>query len=245
MTKCKLLITALGLLASSMAFQSCLDDNDDCIELRRPTAIVTVSPVDDGSFMMYLDKSTVLIPSNMNKSPYGNKEVRALVNYTEDTPGGYGAEIRSVKVNWLDSIRTKMPVVITNADEINQFANDPIEIVHDWVTVAEDGYLTLRIRTTWGPYNTPHYIDLVSGINADDPYELELRHDAKGDTGGRIGDGLIAFNLNKLPHHGTDMKIKLKWHSFSGPKSAEFAIDMREHTHDPDMNSDICKMPIK
>jgi len=245
MTKRKFLITAIGLLASSMTFQSCFDDDDDNIELYRPTAIVTVSPTLNGSFMMYLDKSTVLIPSNMDKSPYGNKEVRALVNYSEETPDGYGADIRSVKVNWLDSIRTKMPVVITNAEDINKFANDPIEIVRDWVTVAEDGYLTFRIRTTWGPYNTPHYIDLVSGTNADDPYELELRHDAKGDTGGRIGDGLIAFNLNKLPHHGTDMKIKLKWQSFSGPKSAEFDIDMREFTHDPSMNSDICKMPIK
>lgn len=245
MTKCKFLITALGLFASTMTFQSCLDDDDDNIELHRPTAIVTVSPVDDGSFMMYLDKSTVLIPSNMNQSPYGNKEVRALVNYSEETQAGYGADIRSVKVNWLDSIRTKMPVVITNAEDLNQFANDPIEIVNDWVTVAEDGYLTLRIRTLWGPSKTPHYIDLVSGTNADDPYELILRHDAKGDLGGRMGDGLIAFNLNKLPHHGTDMKIKLKWQSFTGPKSAEFDIDMREFTHDPSINSDICNMPVK
>ena len=64
------------------------------------------------------------------------------------------------------------------------------------MTVAEDGYLTLRIRTVWGPYGKPHYIDLISGVNPENPFEFELRHDAKGDLNGRIGDGLIVFNLD-------------------------------------------------
>lgn len=233
------------LALSGIAFQSCLDDDNDNIDLQRPTAIVTVQPLADESFQMFLDNKTVLIPTNVKKSPYGNKEVRALVNYTEEAPAAYGFDVRNVKVNWIDSIRTKMPVVIADPEEIAQFKNDPIEIVKDWVTVAEDGYLTLRIRTKWGQSNTPHYIELVSGVNPDDPYELELRHDAKGDTEGRIGDGLIAFNLNKLPHHGATMKIKLKWQSFTGPKSSEFDLDMREFTHDPSMNGIMRNLPIQ
>ena len=245
MTKCKFLIYALGLLASATTLQSCLDDDNDKNGLYLPTAIVTVQPMDDGTFQMYLDNNTVLSPSNVKKSPYGDKEVRALVNYYDESPLGYGSDIRSVKLNWIDSIRTKMPIVIDQPEDISEFQNDPVEIVKDWVTVAEDGYITLRVRTTWGPSNKPHYIDLISGTNPNDPYEVELRHDAKGDVGGRIGDGLIAFNLNKLPHHDTKMKIKLKWQSFSGPKSAEFDLDMREVTHDPDMNNARNLMPLK
>ncbi len=50
----------------------------------------------------------------------------------------------------MDSIRTKMPVVSAGENNDEKFGNDPIEIVKDWVTIAEDGYLTLRIRTKWG-----------------------------------------------------------------------------------------------
>ena len=30
------------------------------------------------------------------------------------------------------------------------YGNDPVEILNDWVTIAEDGYLTLRFATRWG-----------------------------------------------------------------------------------------------
>lgn len=242
MRKINAFIATLAVCAITPSMQSCLNDGDSD-DLRRPTALVTVCPADDGSFTMNLDNSTVLVPTNLKTSPFGKKEVRALVNYTDDPKGR--ATTQNVYVNWIDSIRTKMPIVIDQPEDISEFQNDPVEIVKDWVTVAEDGYLTLRVRTTWGPSNKPHYIDLISGTNPNDPYEVELRHDAKGDVGGRIGDGLIAFNLNKLPHHDTKMKIKLKWQSFSGPKSAEFDLDMREVTHDPDMNNARNLMPLK
>ena len=77
------------------------------------------------------------------------------------------------------------------------FGNDPIEIVRDWVSVAEDGFVTLRIRTLWGG-TTKHVINLVSGVNKDNVYEFDLRHNAQGDTNGRMGDALIAFDLNSL-----------------------------------------------
>lgn len=237
MTKFKFLLSAIGVVASSFMFQSCLDDDDNNDMLNRPTALVTVCPNEDESFVLNLDNKTVLVPTNVKKSPYGKKEVRALVNYTEEQPLGFGADIRNIKLNWMDSIRTKMPIVIADPADIETYANDPIEIVDDWVTVAEDGYLTLRIRTVWGPYGKPHYIDLISGVNPENPFEFELRHDAKGDLNGRIGDGLIAFNLNKLPHHGIDVKIKLNWQSFSGKKSAEFDLDMREFSDDPSCNA--------
>ena len=114
---------------------------------------------------MQLDNETTLYPSNITKSPYGSKEVRALVNYSTDDsrPDGTG-----VYVNWLDSIRTKIPAFTTDNNS-QVFGNDPLEIINDWVTVAEDGYLTLRFRTVWGLTNIPHHINLVTGINPEDP----------------------------------------------------------------------------
>lgn len=236
MTRQHLLFSTVG-VAMLLMLPSCVDDNDS-IELMRPTALVTVCPNADGSFIMQLDDETQLIPTNLKKSPFGTKEVRALVNYTETNVSPRDKMVRNVEVNWLDSIRTKLPVETLGEQDAAMFGNDPVEIVHDWVTVAEDGYLTLRIRTVWGYPHAVHILNLVTGTNPEDPYELELRHDANGDINGSWGDALIAFNLNKLP--GADAgnaKIKLKWKSFTGEKSAEFEIKMRPVDQEVDVNS--------
>ena len=52
---------------------------------------------------------------------------------------------------------------------------------------------------------------------------MEFRHNANGDTYGSEMDGLVAFKLDALPDtEGKTVKLKLKWKSYSGEKSAEF-----------------------
>lgn len=236
MTKQHLLLSIVGVVVLMM-LPSCTND-DDSPELLRPTALVTVCPNADGSFIMQLDNATQLVPTNLKTSPFGTKEVRALVNYTETNVSPQDKKVRNVEVNWLDSIRTKLPVETLGKQDEVKYGNDPVEIVQDWVTVAEDGYLTLRIRTLWGSPHATHILNLVTGTNPDDPYELELRHDAKGDKNGRWGDALIAFNLNKLPRGDAGIaKIKLKWKSFTGDKSAKFEIKMRPLKQEIDANN--------
>lgn len=236
MTRQHLLLSIVGVVVLMM-LPSCTND-DDSPELLRPTALVTVCPNADGSFIMQLDNATQLVPTNLKTSPFGTKEVRALVNYTETNVSPQDKKVRNVEVNWLDSIRTKLPVETLGKQDEIKYGNDPVEIVQDWVTVAEDGYLTLRIRTLWGSPHATHILNLVTGTNPDDPYELELRHDAKGDKNGRWGDALIAFNLNKLPRGDAGIaKIKLKWKSFTGDKSAKFEIKMRPLKQEIDANN--------
>ena len=221
-----LLLSVLG-FGMPIIFQSC-DFNDDNTDFQGPTALVTVCPRSDGGFVMQLDDDTQLIPVNLKTSPFGEKEVRALVNYKEADVSDSDAGVREVLVSRIDSIRTKLPVESAGELDDVRYGNDPIEIVKDWVTVAEDGYLTLRVRTLWGAPQTQHVISLVSAINPEDPYELELRHDAKGDKNGRWGDALIAFNLNGLPRINSDVvTVSLKWKSFDGDKSTKFELKMR------------------
>lgn len=230
-------ILTIGLIASSLTLNSC-DDNDNNEVLQRPTALVTVYPTAPEGFFMQLDESTSLVPTNMKTSPFGDKKVRALVNYTIEERS-YGGNQQSVYVNWIDSIRTKQPVMTQGSEEkdAKAFGNDPIEIVRDWVSVAEDGYVTLRIRTLWG--GAPkHIINLVSGVNKDNVYEFDLRHNAQGDIRGRIGDALIAFNLNSLwKEQPEKVKIKLNWLSFSGKKSVELSLKM--HPNSSISNTDV------
>ena len=205
----------VGVMAATcfMGFQSCLDDDDDYPYSKvLPNALVTVKPVDDGSYFLQLDDSTTLLPVNMTSSPFGQKEVRALVNFDE-TNESSGIYSKAVNINWIDSILTK-PI-----------APD------DLVTIAEDGYLTLRFRTIWGDRNKAHFVNLLTGKDPENPYEVEFRHNAYGDVYGAYADGLVAFKLDSLPDtNGKTVKLKLKWKSFDGDKSVEFNYCSRKST---------------
>lgn len=211
-----------GTMVFAIGFQSCLDDNDNNGYYQRyPNALVTVKSEADGSLFLQLDDKTTLLPTNVKKSPFGDKEVRALVNFDEaDAPSGEYS--KAVYINWIDSILTK-PIAPDLGEENDKiYGTDPVEIINDWVTIAEDGYLTLRFRTVWGGRNK-HFVNLLLGQSPENPYEVEFRHNAYEDVYGETGDRLVAFKLDGLPDtEGKTVKLKLKWKSFSGEKSAEF-----------------------
>lgn len=217
---------ALLLVAGACSLQSCDDDDDDNHYGIDPflgaNAIVTVKTGSTGLCYLQLNDSVKLLPTGMKQSPYGNKEVRALaiIRYTgENADKNYPC----VYVDRLDSIRTKMmSPAVDNMDKV--YGNDPLEIVNDWTTVCEDGYLTLRFRTYFGGAAT-HTLRLVrTGDNT-----VTLYHDANNDVQGRVGDGLIAFRLNDLPDtEGKYKDITLKWTSFAGEKSVTFKYKTRK-----------------
>lgn len=214
----------------SMTFQSCLNDDKNW-NPSYPNALVTVKPINDNSFFLQLNDSTTLLPTNMKSLPFGNKEVRALVNYS-DTDKPHEGYDKAVYINWMDSILTK-PIApdLGSAQNNKIYGTDPVEIMNDWVTIAEDGYLTLRFKTVYGNTGKPHSVNLLAGLNPASPYEVEFRHNAYGDTYGADGYGLAAFNLNSLPDtKGKTVKLKLKWKSFNGDKTTEFNYCTRKAT---------------
>ena len=227
----KLFLMATGVLFTSLTFQSCLDDDDNYYYgYLTPNALVTVKPVSDNSFFLQLDDSTTLLPANLTSSPYGDKEVRALVNFSvvNEPSEGY---TKAVHVNWIDSILTKQIAPDLGVDNDSVYGTDPVEMIKDWVTIAEDGYLTLRFRTLWGDRSKAHFVNLLVSKDPANPYEVEFRHNAYGDVYGTEGDRLVAFKLDELPDtEGKNVKLKLKWKSFSCDKSAEFDYCTRKST---------------
>lgn len=226
---------ALSLLVVSGAvLSSCDSEEDNGGVILQPTALVTAFPDWNGNLRLQLDDSTLLIPKNLPKSPFGDKEVRALVNYTVVNPnlftapaGSHVSSAEEVEIHWIDSIRTKLPIKVTPL-EMEGLADDPVEIVRDWVTVAEDGYLTLRLRTRWGGGVDHHIVNLVYDEQSASPLTFRLSHDACGDKGGNPGDALIAFNLNDvIGGMEKPVKITLVWTSYSGEKSAQFSLNCR------------------
>ena len=80
-------------------------------------------------------------------------------------------------------------------ENIKAYGNDPVEIVKDWLTVSEDGYLTLRFRTRWGD-KEPHLVNLVAD-NKTNPYEVTFHH--KGNVKGAVADGIVALTSCPTP----------------------------------------------
>lgn len=216
----------IGLAMVAAALQSC-DVTDDDNTSYMPNALVTVKTDDGGRTYFQLDETSTLFPDNITETLFDGKEVRALVSYKEldKETAGYS---KTVAVNWIDSIRTKDVVMLQPGESIDAYGHDGIDIVNDWVTVLEDGYLTLRVRTVWGNVGHRHELNLVGNVNADDPLEVELRHDAKGDTYGRLGDALIAFRLKDLaPEAASIQRLTVKWRSMDGvEKKAEVKVPL-------------------
>ena len=145
----------------TVLFTSCDDDDKYDYDEIRTTALVTVKPnADNTSFVMQLNDSVVLYPSNLKSSPFGTKEVRAFVNYEleDDVPNNYGT---IVEVNRIDSILTKQMAISRGEENLTIYGNDPVEVINSWETVVEDGYLTLRFRTVRS-YASRHYVNLVA-----------------------------------------------------------------------------------
>lgn len=219
--KINYLIAAAGIVLGGLLLQSCLDD-DKYENYNFPNALVTVKQNADKVTFLQLDDKTTLFPVNLTTTPFGGKEVRALINFKDSEASSEGFT-KAVHVHWMDSIRTKMMVPDLKEENDEKYGNDPIDIIKDWVTIAEDGYLTLRFRTLWGSQNKVHNVNLLAGVNPENPYEIEFRHNAFGDLHGVAKDGLVAFKLDQLPDtKGETVKLTLKWKSFDGDKAVEF-----------------------
>lgn len=221
------ILAAGAVMMAAALFQSCLKDDDrvrysDIV----PNAVVTVKP-DGDKFYLQLDDSTVIYPDNVQKSPFGDKEVRAFINYRVISQEA-GSQVGYV--NWFRELLTKNTVATQGADKDEaSYGNDPVEIVNAFPTVCEDGYLTLRFRTSWGRYGSvQHMVNLITGVDPEDPYTVEFRHNANGDMKDVISDAYVAFRLDQLPDtKGEKVTLKVKYISPDGYKTIQFKYRTR------------------
>lgn len=226
MKKFMLFFAGLSLMVGPLALGSCSDDlNDGGQPLMN--AMVTVKPnADNTEVTLQLDDYTVIHPDNLQKSPFGTKEVRAraCLDYKNDN--------QHVDVVWLDSVLTKRLTKNLGNEEENRkaYGNDPINILNDWITVAEDGYLTLHFATVFGN-GSQHKLNLVHRDDVNTPYYFTLYHDAQGDFTGLEQDGIVAFKLYDLPalqEIDQPVHITLEWNTRLGTQSAKFKYTPRK-----------------
>jgi hypothetical protein len=213
------LIAAVPLFASS-----CLSDDDDYDIYYDPAigpynAIVTVKIASDGSNYFQLTDSTVVIPTNMSEEI--DEETRALcyLDYEEDFSA---KDTLSASVKSFKKVLTKSAVLQDSDEGKGAITNqDPVEILSDWTTVCEDGYLTLHFAAQWGNAGSSHIMNLVKIY--DNPLTFRFCHDKNGDYGTEWGNGIVAFSIRDLlPDDGKDGTFTLQWLSYEGEKDVTF-----------------------
>lgn len=224
------MIASLVLALMAVTFLASCDDDDDCyvaLPSHCANALVTVKTAGNGQCYLQLDDQTTVLPLNISQSPYGEKKVRALtaLSFSDTQSDMYS---RTAYVLWMDTILTKralarpsLPADDTEVDVI--YGNDPVDVLDSWLTVAEDGCLTLHFRTRWGKGAKAHFVNLLTGVDPEDPYVVEFRHNAYGDLNGRLDDGLVAFSLDDLPDtEGQTVKLTLRYESEDGMRERQF-----------------------
>jgi hypothetical protein len=235
----KIRMLAMAMLALSM-LQGCYTDDEEKyideinqrigpVSSESIQALVTVKHTPSQSFYLQESEKRRLLPVNMKESPFGMKEVRAIVVYHEVAQSSIASDAVDVYVSWIDSIRTKGTIgskfleaipIGYNGDPTRQ-VYAPTNIVNDWMNSLSDGYLTLHY---YAQEDVLHDIHLITGSNSKDPYEILLW--AEPTINGRVmlnQEGLIAFNLDALPSTGGEVKlVTLRWFSPNGWKKAQF-----------------------
>lgn len=219
-------ILALTFVLTTLSLSSCLDDDDN---YPWPDGslhyIATLKPLGSGDYYLQLDDSTTFIPTNSYTPHFGADEeqrVYAILSREKENVQGYTT---SGSIFLMDSILTK-PIaenLLDRNDEI--YGKDPVEMFDIWV---EDGYLSFEFVTYYGD-TKKHFVNVIQPDSANAPYELEFRHNAYDDPRTIKARGLVSFKLDQLPDtEGKTVKMKIKWHSFTGEKTYELNYSTRK-----------------
>lgn len=215
----KIILTVAASIAVLLSSCSKIDDAYEWPGT--PNGLVTVKTDAQGTTYFQLDEKTTLEPKGWN-NPY-KREVRALLRYSEE-PEASGLFSKKVKVEWIDSVRTKNAVPYD--EEFKKGNNVALALYGDWITCCEDGYLTLHFAAWFGQDRKVHYIDLAVDPETKDLY---LKHDNNGDDGyGAPGDGVIAFKIDDLLKDVKDgQELTLHWKGSNGDEYAKFKYSSR------------------
>lgn len=133
----------------------------------------------------------------VNRSAVDGIEVpsRVVVRYEASTVGQDGGFFTSLAfVRMIAKVEEGQ--ILT---EQTPAASDPVDIIEDWMSGMEDGYLTIHYRIRAGG-QVKHSFSLW--YDTADPHSVRIIHDACSDQGTDLTEGIICFPLDFLPQDG-------------------------------------------
>jgi len=196
-------------MAICLAFgctKSQMMDSPSADAWRQYTAIVTVKESPAGTIYFQLDDDSVLYPDNYDTPFTGMQRIICGISMYPNT--------NECHVEWMDFL-AKGDISYTQ-DAID----DGLDILDDWMTSVEDGFLTIHYNAWWGNGSVPHLLLVKPSVNE---YELTVVHRMNGDEPLEKADALVYFDINDiLPDtQGTYKDLTIKWKSIEGAVKAK------------------------
>lgn len=185
----------------------------DVGDVKEYTAIVTVKESPEGVIYFQLDDDTVLYPQNYKDPFTGMKRIMCGITVPAGSNECY--------LTWMDYL-VEGALLTGEADD------DGMDVLDDWMTSVEDGFLTVHYSAWWGSGSVEHLLLLKSD---DNPYELRLIHSMNGDEKLEKADALVYFDINDLipDTEGTYKDLTIKWKDCaSEDKSRVFRFRSRQ-----------------
>ncbi len=212
---------------AAISLTSCMDEGDGSYSLDKMwMSLGIVNKGAGDSFTVKLDNGTVLYPvvSNVQSSKLEDGG-RVLVNYTILSNKVVTDSLKEyyVRINSVRKILMKGILDITPAIE-DSIGNDPVKVEDIWVSKNQ----LLNIEISYLGNYKMHYINLVKEpgklTSADQPIQLELRHNDNGDGRDYPMTALVTFELDAIKIQGLDsvrFEVKSidynnKSHTFNG-----------------------------
>lgn len=219
MEKLKLIMLTIGIFCTSLLFHSCLDDDgyslgDFVME------VATVESTDSNQHYFKLDDGATLWPAAGYYLGHNLEDgQRAWLNYTilSDEKDGF---THYVKVNGVDPVLTKTIAEDLGEKNDSVYGTDPISVKNIWIG---NGYLNVIFGFNYGGKER-HFVNLLHKVDAEaeNPYELEFRHNAYDDPPEASVPGIVCFDLSDLPDtEGETVKLKVNVKTFNGAKTYE------------------------
>lgn len=206
-----LLLTVMAMVSCSMAdFGESPSDATEAV-YHEYMAIFTVRQSAEGVVYFQVNDSTRLYPRAWDVPFAGVGKMIGQITIHNQQFGNYGY---ITDVAWWDTVEKGSVVASAGM-------GDPVDVLTDWMTSAEDGFLTVHYSTRWGARTIGHTLSLVLSGNPFDPYEVRLVHNRNGDAPDEEGDALVCFDLNGLPDTGGKyVDLTLKWLDSEGKDAA-------------------------
>lgn len=221
----KKIIVVFSILAS-LLFVSCNKKGED---LYTGVATATVKPLSGGSYYLKVDEDLALRVNNDGWEVFPFEKIeerRVMINYYTNMKE---IELRPVGMEkfkhfFSATLTAFQPILMKNIvahteDDDKAYGCDYIGVYLDEnmfpPTIIEDGYLNVLFNVNMADTSIKHDINLVGGVDPEDPYVLELRYNANGDTKyEKPVDQYASFSLRALPDtHGETVTLTLKWYS--------------------------------
>ena len=139
---------------------------------------------------------------------------RVLASFQEESHFTYDPKLyeTAVSILWLEAVDEEQ--VADNAPEITNpepsYFGDSLQVIYDWITTAEAGYLTVHYRIRQSG-TVRHRLELRPFGSG---HDYALYHDRQGDTGEEPAEGILCFRL--LPEPATEESLNLHYLDFSG-----------------------------